>query len=275
MLLGFFDERRAVRQILNQVCVCRDTRPEILKMMWRDARRQRGGTVAKAGAPAMTLTPATMDQHIKDVKALDRLQKGVDGLAFEVQMVEAGKLLALQAGVREDRVAIMQGILGAAPTDQQLVELFLPLKAGLDLGEVQVDEGPPIRWITRNPNAVVHGAAAAYDQAARQFQMVFFIGEREPCVTVAEYKGKYFLKNGYHRVLAAVRCGLDNIPALVVHAPGWDKVNPLLGKDWFFDPGTLTQEQPTISHFDNACRVEIRLFEQNLVFSQATSARPI
>ncbi len=275
MLLGFFDEKRAVRQILNGVCVCRDTRPEILRARWRDARKQRGAPIARAGLPDLADPSTAMNTHIADVRALERLQGGIDGLPFEVKMVEAGKVLAVQAGVREDRVANMQGVLGSAPSDQLLASLFLPLQSGLDFGEVQVDEGPPIRWITRNPNALVSGRAAAYDANTRKFQMIFVIGEREPCVIVAEFKGKYFLKNGYHRVIAALRAGVTHIPALVVRATDWRHVNDQLGKDWFFDASTLMQDLPTISHFANGCRVEIRLWELNLVFSEATAYQPV
>jgi len=275
MLLGFFDERRAIRQILSKVCVSPNPRSEILKATWRNHQKQRGAAIARAGVPNMTPTPPTMDAHIGAVKALDRLKNGVDDLGFDVQMVEVKTLLAFQAGVFEDKVASMQAVLGAAPTDQALAELFLPLKAGLDPKDIQIDQGPPVKWMTRNHNAVVHGAAAGHDPATGQFSMIFVIGEREPCVQAVEFKGKYFLKNGYHRVVAAMRCGVTHIPALVVHAPNWAKVNPALGQDWFFDAGTLMQELPTVSHFASGCQVAIRLWELNLVFSQTTLYRAV
>jgi len=208
LLLGFFREPQALA-ILNSLCVCPDTRRDALKAICLEARKSRGGAIAKAGAPGIRDIPPELKAYAAQVAALDRLRGGVAGLAFEPKMVEIRRLMAIQAGVFLDRVAEIETTLGASPTSQVLAEVCLPLDAKLDANAVTVDVSKlPMTLLTRNPNvSVLAWAVANQDPASGLLPLVFFVGQREPCIQVIEYNGNYFLRNGYHRAVAAMRRG--------------------------------------------------------------------
>src|ERR1700730_9712366 len=262
LLLGFFREPQALA-ILNSLCVCPDTRRDALKAICLEARKSRGGAIAKAGAPGIRDIPPELKAYAAQVAALDRLRGGVAGLAFEPKMVEIRRLMAIQAGVFLDRVAEIETTLGASPTSQVLAEVCLPLDAKLDANAVTVDVSKlPMTLLTRNPNvSVLAWAVANQDPASGLLPLVFFVGQREPCIQVIEYNGNYFLRNGYHRAVAAMRRGVTHIPALVMQGTSWANVHEELGKGWFFDERVLGEQMPTIGHFEAGYKLPLRMWE--------------
>ena len=50
----------------------------------------------------------------------------------------------------------------------------------------------------------------------------FAIGSGLPQMSVAEFQGRYILKNGYHRAVALLRAGITEAPCLVVHAKNYN-----------------------------------------------------
>lgn len=276
LLLGFFREPQAL-SILNSLCVCPDTRRHALQAICLDARKCRGGPVAKAGVPEICAIPPELKEYAAKVKALDRLRGGVAGMAFEAEMVEIRPLLAIQAGVFLDRVAEIEGTLGAVPSSQTLAEVCLPLDAKLNVSEIQVDIAKlPMKVLTRNPNVSVLGwAVANQDPASGLLPMVFLVGQREPCIQVIEFNGRHYLRNGYHRAVAAMRLGVTHMPALVMHGTSWDNVHEELGKGWFFDARVLGEQMPTVSHFEVGYKLPLKMWELNLEFSLKIVQRPI
>jgi hypothetical protein len=276
LLLGFFREPQALA-ILNSLCVCPDTRRPALKAICLEARKSRGGAAARAGAPEILEIPPDLTAYAAEVANLDRLRAGIAGMAFEAKMVEIRPLLAIQAGVFLDRVAEIEGTLGAAPTSQTLAEVCLPVDASLNVSEIRVDVAKlPMKVLTRNPNVSVLGwAVANQDPASGLLPMVFLVGQREPCIQVIEFNGRHYLRNGFHRAVAAMRCGVSHMPALVMHGTSWDNVHEELGKGWFFDGRVLGEQMPTISHFEVGYKLPLRMWELNLEFSLKTVQRPI
>jgi hypothetical protein len=277
LLLGFFREPQALA-ILNSLCVCPDTRRHALQAICLDARKSRGGAVSKAGVPEILEIPPELKAYAGQVAGLDRLRDGVAGMAFEPEMVEIRPLLAIQAGVFLDRVAEIEATLGTAPSPQTIAEVCLPLDAKLDLRDVTaIDVSKlPMQLLTRNPNVSVVGwDVANQDPTTGVLPMAFFVGQREPCMQVIELGGKYILRNGYHRAVAAMGRGITHMPALVMHGTSWANVHEDLGKGWFFDARVLGEQMPTISHFEAGYKLPLRMWEFALEFSLKSVPRPI
>lgn len=276
LLLGFFREPQALA-ILNSLCVCPDSRRQALKAICLQARTTRGGAVARAGVPEILEIPPQLKAYTDQVAALDRLKGGVAGLPFEPKMVEIGRLMAIQAGVFVDRVAEIEATLGAAPDARGLAEVCLPLDGRLDINDVSLDTATlPMKVVSRNPNVSVLGwAAAIQDPATGLLPMLFLVGQREPCIQVIEFGGRYYLRNGYHRAVAAMRVGVTHMPALVTHGTSWASVHEQLGQGWLFDARVLGEQMPTLSHFELGYKLPLRMWEYDLEFSLKTVQRRI
>src|SRR5713101_3216452 len=126
LLLGFFEEPQAMG-VLGRLCVCPDTRPHALKALWSDARRRRGGPVKSGGQPDIASVPPELEEYANKIRALPRLQAGLDGMAVEVHMVEISRICAYQAGVFLDRVFGAERSIADPGDLPAIAEMCLPL----------------------------------------------------------------------------------------------------------------------------------------------------
>jgi hypothetical protein len=262
--------------VLGRLCVCADTRPHALKAQWSDARRRRGGPVKNAGQPDIAAVPPELEEYANKIRALPRLQAGLDGMAVEVHMVEISRVCAYQAGVFLDRVFAAEQS-AADPGDLlAIAEMCLPLDVALDPSTIGIEKGPPLRMVSTNANArVVLTGHGGPDPANGLIPVAFFIGESEPCVQVVEFKGKFYLRNGYHRLVGAMRRGVTHVPALVMQGSKWEDVNVELGQGWFFDARKLGADMPTMRHFEDGVQLPLRVFETVTEFGWRSFPRPI
>ena len=262
--------------VLGRLCVCTDSRPHALKAMWADARRLRGGPVKNAGQPDITAVPPELEVYANKVRALPRLQAGIDGMAIDIQMVEIIRINAYQAGVVLERVSAAEQSVPDPGDLHAIAEMCLPLDATLDPTTVGIDKGPPLRMISTNANArVVLTGYGGPDPATGLIPVAFLIGESEPCVQVIEFKGRFYLRNGYHRLVGAMRRGVTHVPALVMQGSKWEDVNAELGQVWFFDPRRLGADMPTLRHFTDGTQLPLRAFETVTEFGWRSFPRPI
>ena len=275
LLLGFFREQEAVA-VLKHLCVCADTRPHALRALWTEARKHRGGPIGNAGNPAIVALPVELEERAKQIRSLARLQAGVDNMAFDIAMVEIERLYAYQAGVFLDRVSAVEASIKNSDDAIGIADVCLPLEAKIDPAGVSFDQGPPFRMLTRNANARVqrYGFGEPHPDSGL-IPVVFLVGEAEPCVQVIEFKGNFYLRNGYHRLVAALKRGVKHVPALIMGGAKWEDVNNELGKGWFFDPQRLGAEMPTMRHFADAYNVPLRLFETVTEYGWKSFPRPI
>ncbi len=66
----------------------------------------------------------------------------------------------------------------------------------------------------------VQGEAEQGGMTGKMAGFVYGFGLRQ--LTVAEYKGMYLLKNGYHRAFALMEHGITNVPALIIHVENYE-----------------------------------------------------
>src|SRR5439155_2629740 len=70
--------------------------------------------------------------------------------------------------------------------------------------------------VTDNLDFRIVGNVQGQDpQSGRRF-FGFALGSGLPQISVAEYKGRYLLKNGYHRAYVLAKAGHERIPVLLV-----------------------------------------------------------
>lgn len=116
-------------------------------------------------------------------------------------------VLALQAWVepRADNVP---------STEDELLEFALPRKWDVPAEVSFISPVGPIQILSSNPG--LQGLAIELDVAAGK--VMLGAPKHLNLVQVVSFQGRYFLRNGYHRVFDAVSAGLQELPALVVDA---------------------------------------------------------
>ena len=63
-----------------------------------------------------------------------------------------------------------------------------------------------------------------------------------PFFEVAEFRGRWFLRDGYHRAYHLLQAGVDRIPAVVIYARSIEEVGATA--PWFFDEEQLFSDRP-------------------------------
>jgi hypothetical protein len=63
-----------------------------------------------------------------------------------------------------------------------------------------------------------------------------------PFFEVAEFRGRWFLRDGYHRAYHLLQAGVDRIPAVVIYARSIEEVGATAS--WFFDEEQLFSDRP-------------------------------
>jgi hypothetical protein len=77
-----------------------------------------------------------------------------------------------------------------------------------------------------------------------------------PFFEVAEYRGRWFLRDGYHRAYAMLRAGVTESPAVIVHARTLEELGAT--QPWFFPEDILfSAHPPQITDFlDDALNIQ-------------------
>jgi hypothetical protein len=77
-----------------------------------------------------------------------------------------------------------------------------------------------------------------------------FVGIGSPLIQVAKFEGRYYLKNGYHRVYALRKAGTVHIPCILLEANSEADIG--LTEPGFLPMSVLkSNNPPTMGHFTN------------------------
>lgn len=96
-------------------------------------------------------------------------------------------------------------------------------------------------------------------------------------IQVVQANGRYFLRNGYHRVVGALAAGVKEIPALVVDAIQPDDVElPNMGFAAFSGARSMALPRPPlVSDFNGAATVDILMRERRYGASVSLQISPV
>jgi hypothetical protein len=77
-----------------------------------------------------------------------------------------------------------------------------------------------------------------------------------PFFEVARYRGRWFLRDGYHRAFAALRAGVFRLPTVIVHARTLEELGAT--RPWFFPEEVLFSSSPprVVDFLDDALVIE-------------------
>ena len=94
--------------------------------------------------------------------------------------------------------------------------------------------------ISENPDLT----ARLYANLDREQSFGVTIHHGSPFMEVGVYRGRWFLRDGYHRAYRLLRSGIYEMPAVIVHATTLEELGA--NQPWFFPEQTLFHNRPPL-----------------------------
>ena len=165
------------------------------------------------------------------------LMREFERFDWELYVVDLHKLLAFQR-----RLLFHEGRVSHAVESadwQQLVALAFPEQRLGDVVWSANAAGSEVIIRSGNPDLQVKiGPPASPDTLC----IPVWIDHGSPFLEVAEYNGRWFLRDGYHRAYALLAAEIFRVPAVVIRARTLDELGAV--HPWFFDEKALFSERP-------------------------------
>ena len=175
----------------------------------------------------------------------DDFERECRGLAWEIGVVDLRALIAFQRRVSlGDPVSTM--LVPRQNDWEQLVALAFPYRtSSYSIAQSQGKSEAIVRSL--NPDLTVELGNASHTVGNRSPISIY---HGSPFIEVGEYKGRWFLRDGYHRAYALLQAGVYCVPALIIKARTLEELGPV--QPWFFDELTLfSQHPPMLTDFHN------------------------
>ena len=145
--------------------------------------------------------------HVDAIRADPLFAQTLGQTSHKFCYIDPSDVVALQAWI-EPRADVV-------PTDETaLLEFALPSTWDVAVEVSFVRPIGPIQILSSNP--AMQGLMMELDQASGR--VMIGAPKHLNLVQVVQFNGKYFLKNGYHRVADAIAAGITELPAIVVDA---------------------------------------------------------
>lgn len=202
--------------------------------------------------------------HVAAIQGDPIFAQTFSSMAHRFRYVDPRGIIALQASieVRSDVV----------PRDEDaLLEFALPRTWDIPVEISFMPPLGPIQILTSNPG--LRGLGVELDQPSAR--VLLTAPKHLNLVQVVQLQGRYFLRNGYHRVADALHSGVHELPALVVDAFSPDDIAlPGVG---MFNAGYVLglQRPPLASDFFTAAALTTKVRERRYGVIVSLDVKPI
>ena len=206
---------------------------DTLPMKIDRARAKLAGSEFLASSPTIADIPATMNELLGRLNHRADLRAEMDGLDWSTGIVDLRRLLVFQRRlVFDDRFLHPQ-----VPAQDDW-----PALSALAFGPVV-----PITYTTlvasesqlvlqsENPNLQIRTVAA-------RTGLPLCLHGGSPFFEVAQFGGRWFLRDGYHRAYRLLRAGIRQFPTILLRARSLAELGPV--QPWFFQKETLFGSRP-------------------------------
>lgn len=254
-LLGFYSEPD-VRSIIAGLHTPEEQ--ERILNDWRAAQAVLAVAVSPAGPPSIEELDAGYSVQLATVA--ERLAVGADNLPYRLVRVEIDKLIAFQPNVDLQYSAELVEQLRGDAESFVPERLCLPLEPRKQPLFVEIANGEISMTVySTGPNLRPLGMQFIPNESGPS-RVAFDIGLGSPFVAVAHFQGRYFLKNGYHRLHALREAGHVFAPALLVDCATPDQIGAI--GPGFFPPQMLFgMRPPVMGDFFSGAAVSVRIRE--------------
>jgi hypothetical protein len=213
-------------------------------------------------AEARPLEAASYDSIIKD----KTFQTYFGQVPHRFAWIKLENLVALQVYVRSQKESV-------PATEQELVDFALPKRWDVPAEISFMPPLGPIYIVSSSPQMV--GLNLQMD--GKKSQVIISPAPHLNLIQVVQLYGRYYLKNGYHRVVGALEAGVKELPALVIDAAQPADVELAnLGQAGFgVGHSMLLARPPLVSEFNGTGIVEISMLEKRYGASVSLQTLPI
>lgn len=208
LLLGAFESADAAVQFAAHVRV---VDVSCIRESWRAARDAFLATPVEQTEPWGVLDPELVGEAAERMRA-PLFQAALDGKRWEVRAACVASLRVVQPLVRLGWLDKM-----SAKISQDIVGTLFPLETSLPVAAQKRDGGAII--LTDRPELAVSSVSLRQDGATGALEVTLRVEPRPNYVSATTLAGAVVLRNGHHRLLAAMRAGFACVPCVVVDAP--------------------------------------------------------
>jgi hypothetical protein len=224
VLLGWLPREEAVRQLLGRNPLPQDDLTTIDQMI-ASARS------AVLRRPAISISdPVVAGDRLllEQVAARPEVQASFADARWRVEWVDLTQVLSVQKLITIDGLDLR--VAGVAADPAALQELCLPsAQPTPPLGAFSDPDGHGFALSSLNPNLRVVGSTVAEALVSPSPQVppqkvqafTLFVNMGASYLQIAQYQGRSFLRDGYHRAAGLLRSGISRVPAIVIDAPSF------------------------------------------------------
>jgi hypothetical protein len=250
VLLGWLPPRDAANQLLGRNPLPQEDLTVVnqLAASTRSAVLQRPATVI--GDPLVAGDRSILDQ----VADRPEVHAAFADVSWRVEWVDLTQVLSIQKMITID--GLDERVAEAVENPHALVELCLPAAQPTPpLGAFGDPDGHGFALSSLNPNLRVVGGNVAEALVSASPQVppqkvqafTFFVSMGASCLQVAQYQGRSFLRDGYHRAAGLLRAGINRVPAVVIDAPSFQFITP--GPGLFDHEVAFSDRAPRLADF--------------------------
>lgn len=181
-----------------------------------------------------------VDPMLQAIKESPEIRAAFAGHSWYPAMVNLHDVIAFQKIISVE--GLEARVTSAGRSKEQLLELCLPTNQPLPLTAALVDpDGKGFTISSHNPNLRITAGQGEAEvspgpglPAVRMQALMFFASLGASYVQVAHYKGRYFIRDGYHRGAGLLREGINVVPCILIDAKNFDEV--VMGQPQAFLP---------------------------------------
>jgi hypothetical protein len=247
-LMGFMDEPDALAY-QQRSCIFEDATEHILRQHYQAARARLGEPMRQAGKPAILALPAKHSMYVDQLRATPLHADLIQKMGASIKRVEIAPLLAYQFQVHTVQEKTMAAGIGRGSSLRQMLEVCLPIGFENPPWKVKGEgsrmtiSSPSLNLVLQSSTAPIYGGVSN-----TPFSWIGVpFGPASSFVVVAQFEGRCYLKNGYHRAYQLGRLGITHIPCLFVEVAKYE--DAVLPGAVFPRPLLESDNPPTCGHF--------------------------
>lgn len=224
-------------------------------------------------SPRIRPLPSEHRDHISQLEAeptFSEIRQGA--VSVEWGLVEIGNVRCFQQNINSGYVAELTTRLPKPSDSAGTIRFCQPLsserqKIALPIGFNQSTNTYTI--VSENLDLRIQGnigGQTADPNGVQRSFVGFMFGFGLPQIAVAEYRGKFVIRNGYHRALALLQAGHTEIPAVVVHCSSYQATGG--AAPGFLPPDlVLSDRPPVLADYLSDAAVEVQRRRMRVIIS--------
>ncbi len=225
---------------LKSMCILSVKADDEVKEIWRNAKSA-VETSSALKTPAEVLDIDKKFEGQLDVVSKDPLfPEAIQQKKWSFKLVEIDALVCFQQYIVTDYSKELAKQYDLSDTSR-LIDFCLPSKRAKRPMAV-VSAPQEFTMLSSSQDLRVLGPGQMQDPVTKRTVFGFGVGWGSPFIQVVRFKGRYFLRNGYHRVYEIRKAALTHVPCILIEGENLADTGAI--KPGFFGEQLLTSDRP-------------------------------